>query len=337
MNRHKRRAFTLIELLVVIAIIAILVALLLPAVQQAREAARRSQCKNHLKQIGLAMMNYEDVNSTFPPATTTRGNHGTTVWLRLLPFMDQENIYNEVASVGFGHHVNYWFGSSTNANTIQVRQILDGVRIPTYRCPSSVLPDFLTWNTTTPALVTNQLWMNYAPVAGSSSHFTADKTGGLDGGHASAGGVFPGNVATRMSAVTDGLSNTILVVEQSKSYPDNRNRTANPLTGAWQGIKNSRLPNGDGTWSVTGTHNEPIPLEDCRCVNMTTIRETPNPPASGVWQEAHRCNTPASAEHVGGAHILLGDGSVRFAGESIDLTTFYNLADRDDSNILGDF
>ena len=155
MRQPIRRAFTLIELVVVIAIIAILVALLLPAVQQAREAARRSQCKSNLKQIGIAMMTYEEVNSALPPATTTRGNHGTTVWMRLLPFVEQTQLYDSVSNIGFGSHVNYWFGSNSNPNTNQVRQILDGVSIPVYRCPSSTLPEFLTWGTLSPP--TNQL------------------------------------------------------------------------------------------------------------------------------------------------------------------------------------
>lgn len=335
MRQPIRRAFTLIELLVVIAIIAILVALLLPAVQQAREAARRSQCKSNLKQIGIAMMTYEEVNSALPPATTTRGNHGTTVWMRLLPFVEQTQLYDSVSNIGFGSHVNYWFGSNSNPNTNQVRQILDGVSIPVYRCPSSTLPEFLTWATLSPP--TNQLWMNYVPVSGSNAHPTTDRTGGLGGGHSSAGGAFPGNVAVRIAEFTDGLSNTILIAEQSKRSRDNKNRTSNPLTGAWQGIKNSRIPNGDGTWSTTGVHDHNVSLQDCRCNNMTTIRESPNPQTTSLWQEAGHCNTPVASEHVGGAHMLLGDGAVRFATDTIELSIFQNLADKDDSNILGDF
>ncbi|MFM8475111.1 MAG: DUF1559 domain-containing protein, partial [Planctomycetaceae bacterium] len=101
-----RRAFTLIELLVVIAIIAILVALLLPAVQQAREAARRTQCKNNLKQIALALHNYHDVHSTFPPANVVRFDpvdgpygDGWTWHARILPFLEQTNLYQRVSDV----------------------------------------------------------------------------------------------------------------------------------------------------------------------------------------------------------------------------------------------
>src|SRR5438309_1662617 len=94
----RRRGFTLIELLVVIAIIAVLIALLLPAVQQAREAARRTQCKNNLKQLGLAMHNYHDVHSCFPPAGIFL-DQTTNVWhsfhTYLLPYIDQNNVYQE--------------------------------------------------------------------------------------------------------------------------------------------------------------------------------------------------------------------------------------------------
>ncbi|MCA9065114.1 MAG: DUF1559 domain-containing protein, partial [Planctomycetaceae bacterium] len=115
---RKRQAFTLIELLVVIAIIAILIALLLPAVQQAREAARKTQCRNNLKQIGLALHNYETTHTCFPATTYvqagTNNAHGPTAWLMLLPYADQANLYNRISNeVGWGKDfVNFWLGSA---------------------------------------------------------------------------------------------------------------------------------------------------------------------------------------------------------------------------------
>src|SRR5262245_21146945 len=130
-HRH-RRGFTLIELLVVIAIIAVLIALLLPAVQQAREAARRTQCRNNLKQIGLAIHKYAHPNTYFPPSAavhltvTTTGNNGSWgVHGRILPYLEQGNLYNNV--------------NLTIAWDFQLA--IDGLKIPSYACPSDPKSD----------------------------------------------------------------------------------------------------------------------------------------------------------------------------------------------------
>ena len=128
MNASKR-GFTLVELLVVIAIIGVLIALLLPAVQQAREAARRSQCSNNLKQIGLAMHNYHDTFGSFPSAWIQVGSSRYHAWSALiLPFMEQGNIHDKLSPD---------FGNSRSANT----EDKAGAIIDTYRCPSSTLPE----------------------------------------------------------------------------------------------------------------------------------------------------------------------------------------------------
>ena len=127
---RKRKAFTLIELLVVIAIIAILIALLLPAVQQAREAARRTQCKNNLKQLGLALHNYHDVFNTLPYGvrfSASGENWGSSFFLSLLPYVEQANAFNRV-------NMNNWPGWATNF------PVYNNLDIPGYTCPSTALP-----------------------------------------------------------------------------------------------------------------------------------------------------------------------------------------------------
>ncbi len=333
------RGFTLIELLVVIAIIAILIALLLPAVQQAREAARRTQCKNALKQMGLAIHNYADVYSMFPGATSAGINtptncfHGPSMWVKLLPYVDQAPIFNQISGIGFGCHVNFWLGHATNPATIAIRQLTDGLGVAIYRCPSTNLSEFLQVQNTSQTVV------SFAPIAGSVNHRSADRGAGVfNGSFHSAGGLFSGNDNSRFRDMTDGSSNVMVVAEQSGQITGaSNNRTAIPTSGSWMGNKNPRRPNGNGTWSSTGTHAANPETTDMRCYNTTTVRQTPNPPVGPNWQVHPACNTPIASAHEGGAQILLGDGSVRFISENVDLTLFLNLADKDDGNVLGEF
>src|SRR5512138_2911325 len=118
--RRNVRGFTLIELLVVIAIIGVLVSLLLPAVQQAREAARRSQCKNNLKQVGLALHNYHDSFNQFPPASIAPG-HSANAWVFILPYADQAPVYNKLVFTSSS----FWFGVSGGGPN---RDAMNGVK-----------------------------------------------------------------------------------------------------------------------------------------------------------------------------------------------------------------
>ena len=316
-----RRGFTLIELLVVIAIIAVLIALLLPAVQQAREAARRSQCKNNLKQLGLAMHNYHDTYGMLPLQHLGRGTHSPTAWVGLLPYIDQANAYNQLSGAGcFNSNFTWWLGS-TNTNTQNILvPILQQVKPPVYRCPSSPFAE------TTPSK--SMIWNSYVLVAGSDQHPTTDHFASGTA-YASAGGAFPGNKPCRFRDFTDGLSNTMLVAEQSNWLGmDRGNRVAAASdSGPWIGSPSTNTPNGDHTF-----------VTDTRCFNVTTVRQSPNPKTLADYQVSQRCNTPLSSAHVGGVHLLLGDGAVRFISDNVDLnSTLKPLADKDDGRVLGEF
>lgn len=217
-----RRGFTLIELLVSIAIIAVLIALLLPAVQQAREAARRTQCRNNLKQIGLALHNYHDNFQTLPPGwigvtsgqPDVSGINGWSWAARLLPQLDQGPLSNSI-------NFNLQVGSASNA-------IPRTTPLPVYRCPSDVGPDKWTIpvvNTTTP--LADLASATYAGVFGKDE---VDNCNTLASGvPCNSDGLFFLNSRVRFADVTDGLSNTLAVGERMT-------RSANGWLYTWAGV-----------------------------------------------------------------------------------------------------
>ena len=192
-----RRGFTLIELLVVIAIIAILVALLLPAVQQAREAARRTSCKNNLKQIALALHNYHDVSNCLPPAqidtgvTGARGNGFS--WQALsLPYMEKSGIYD-------GFNFNLAVTEGSNAVAVQTGPVAE------FRCPSDERPPVSTFNTS--------ITMPTTSYFGSTGSFNRTDDTGTTGGRKATNGLLCKRQLVTFANVPDGLTNTILVGE----------------------------------------------------------------------------------------------------------------------------
>lgn len=296
----KKRGFTLIELLVVIAIIAILIALLLPAVQQAREAARRSQCKNNLKQLGLAFHNYHDVHGVLPPLVVentydTNGNKESWGWgAFLLPYLDQAPLYNN-AGIGSGSSLESQAG--TNAQTI----------LTTYRCPSDIGP-------------ARGGQRNLVNAGG--SNYAAYVHHAQAGYNSSDDGCFLRNGRIGFRDVTDGLSNTALAGEVTYKL---NNVTINMK--AWAGC--AKGDNGDCIDEIGITGRWPI--------NDTTGGLDPNAEALG-------------SQHTGGAHILLGDGGVRFLSENIDFkrtaaasnstaadSTYEYLIARNDGQVIGEF
>jgi len=348
-DRKVRSGFTLIELLVVIAIIAVLIALLLPAVQQAREAARRTQCKNALKQLGLALHNHHDTYGYFPPATSqdqqpfgpAASNWGASWMVYLLPYVDQAPLYtNLIIGGGTG------YGNATNGAKF------NGVVIPVYKCSSSALPN--TTTSTVPGGAAGQMMMpHYVAISGAApsmfpagSGFTETRfanpggsAGCCSGGIISAGGGLVMNRTMNMKDIQDGTSNCAIVSEQSDFL-----YTANGAKVAW----NAAGPHGWTIgWGNTTSNFSGQTISDARTFNTTTVRYRLNQKKG--WTDAPgNCgsqgvcdntgsNIPLNSAHVGGVHVLLGDGAVRFLSDSMDMLVLAKLVTRDDGLPVGDF
>ncbi|WP_417850637.1 DUF1559 domain-containing protein [Thalassoglobus sp.] len=310
-NRRQHRGFTLIELLVVIAIIAILVALLLPAVQQAREAARRTQCKNNLKQLGLALHNYHDVHNTFPYRTGgTNTGSSTSNWGRgsgmisLLPYIDQAPLYNQISGSLTINGVTYNpFGPGPWISDYTPWQ----AKIPGLLCPSDGLH-----------ISTNSLGNNsYAFSAGDSADVLSTNPRG----------VFGVNSSIRLRGLTDGSSNTILMAE--RIFPQ-RSNDIGMVAVATSFSDTTIIPND--CRAMYSTSNRAYitgsTLRDfggdrwadggAGVSGVTTILPINSPSCTQNNHENQPGIYSSGSRHVGGAQVLLGDGSVRFISENID-------------------
>ena len=221
----KRRGFTLIELVVVIAIIAVLVALLLPAVQQAREAARRAQCKNNLKQLGLALQMYESTFTLFPPCGTSQnptGNNGwgISIWMSILPYVDQLPVYEKLDFEN-GNPSGPGFVQTTCAN----QAALSGVAPSVYLCPSSPLPAMktsgaFTFVVPTYTAISGADFLNNGLAAVGTAVNPAGVGPGTGSGTMTDNGVLiptnaPQAAKIGFRDITDGSSNQIFIGEQS--------------------------------------------------------------------------------------------------------------------------
>jgi prepilin-type N-terminal cleavage/methylation domain-containing protein len=360
----KRPAFTLVELLVVIAIIGVLVAMLLPAVQAAREAARRTSCSNNLRQIGLGVQNHHDSKKYFPPGTsedqppfgpnvpadpnmTSTGQWGASWMIYILPYIEQNSLYDRLV-IGGGTG----YGNAANG------PLYTGYQIPVYRCPSTALPELTTSSVPGSGQVMLPTVVAIAgavptlfpvvppsnrPVFNENRYFAGGSAAGCcSGGILSRGGVMTVNAKHGFQHIKDGSSNTMLVSEHADYL-----LTLNGTPQAWTAAGPHGWTIGWGYSNATFTTPTPPPITDARAFNVTTIRYRINqktgwPDAPGDCGAYGVCdntgqNIPLNSSHPGGVMALLGDGSVRFVSETIPMQLLAQLATRDDRLPVGEY
>lgn len=307
----RRTGFTLVELLVVIAIIGILIALLLPAVQAAREAARRSQCANNMKQIGLACHNYHDSFKVFPYGWDDRGSGWT---LHILPYLELGNIYDTIIFQESGP--GNWSSGSANQTACETV-------IPVFRCPSMPLDEHISYNG-----IAERVPASYRGNAGSESSSDDTSTITIPGTksleNTTQDGIFYACSTTRFAGVTDGTSNTLLVGE---SRPD-------PAF-----VKDGQ---GMDFWYIGSPQADP-----CRCdggnggTEFSEFVGTTLAPMNAFLKypglNGRLMELSFGSYHSGGAQFLMGDGNVRFISDTIDETTYLALGSRNGREVISGF
>jgi type II secretory pathway pseudopilin PulG len=325
-------------LLVVIAIIAILIALLLPAVQQAREAARRSQCKNNLKQIGLALHNYHDVFHTFPACVYSPGILPTdgivtnvTGWIMLLPYIDQAALYNQF---DFGNATGLYGGepncpdaalyptsggspslAGTNAG-IQSNVALSSRMVPAFYCPSDPGQKLHT------SACQSDSTMSPRPSVARSNYEFSVRTS-----HANvrwttdtptARAMFGSNSNCNIRDIIDGTSNSAAVVESTLELESHNWKTW--TSSGWY-----------TAGATIGDVNRPLNQRGC-CSWSTPKFSIPSTSPAKLSDGGF-----AGSLHTGGLQIVMGDGAVRFLSDAVDYNTRHNLSAIADGNLLGEF
>ncbi|MEY2727877.1 MAG: Pilin [Planctomycetota bacterium] len=322
-HKHKARGFTLIELLVVIAIIAILIALLLPAVQQAREAARRTQCKNNLKQLALAVHNYHDAHNRFP-LQAFGSLFGYSAQAQLLPYHEQANLHS---LIDFRQPL--LVGLPWNPQVNPALANAAGRALPVLLCPSDSGDPFFT-----DTFGFRWAGGNYLLNGGSGS--------GINYCSTQSDGLFWRGSNTTFRDITDGTSNTVLMAE---GLFGNRVTTATVLVNPQRQMKRVSL---GAACSVTGEQMLAAPATawDGRRASawisatgyQTLVHGflTPNSRTPDVIHHGDIVSGPRS-QHSGGAQLSLTDGSVRFVSENINAALFRDLFSRADGRVVADF
>lgn len=317
------RGFTLIELLVVIAIIAILIALLLPAVQQAREAARRTQCKNNLKQLALAAHNYADTHNSFP-LQAGASLYGYSAQAQLLPFYEQGNLHGQI---DFTQPLT--IGLAWNPQVNPVIAAVAGTRIPVLMCPSdSGNPMF------TDGFGFAWAGGNYLVNGGSGANlnYCSGKNDGL----------FWRGSNTKFRDITDGTSNTAFMAE---TLFGNRQAATTTLVNPQRQMKRVSLgspcvPTAEMLESTASTNfngsRAGIWISSTGFHTLVQAYYPPNSKNPDFGNHGEIVSGPRSL-HVGGAQLSLCDGSVRFISENVDQAIFRFVFSRDDGQVLGEF
>lgn len=344
-NSLRRPAFTLVELLVVIAIIGILVGLLLPAVQSAREAARRMSCSNNLKQIGLAMHNYESAYKRLPPGglgwinddePPLKDDDGYGFLCFLLPFLEQTNLYNQVNPNGpweQAHGINGTpmrgmaaaIASGSATPYMQARWQAATTPVPTYLCPSSPMPANAPIAYSHPGSPVGQLPLSPVFHAGQEEGLATSSYKGMGGTPFGDGSMFVKRAegdARKFGDVTDGLSNTIAVAESTYLRPDGC--ATKPCT-------NADAPVRAGDW--------PVWIGMAATDESMRITARTASPING-FTSANRMyyaidDDCAFSFHVGGAQFAFGDGSVHFISQNISMATYARLGGMNDGEVVG--
>jgi prepilin-type N-terminal cleavage/methylation domain-containing protein/prepilin-type processing-associated H-X9-DG protein len=319
--KTRRSAFTLIELLVVIAIIAVLIALLLPAVQSAREAARRAQCVNNLKQLGLALHNYHDVQGSFPLERLSGGtltNYNYSAHLRMLPYMEQTPLWNAT---------NFNLAYTDPGNTTIL-----GVKISIFVCPSD----------TTDQVPAGWAATSYKVNEGAYLPWTwgQSDTGNTNTTFAPPNGMFFVDMSFNIASITDGTSNTAAMSE----------RVIGDFSNAIVTEKSDLF--GPGTFPP----DFDTAISDCVKIDITNLTYQRISDAGAPWALSHNCETQyrhvtppnmrscmypptrifitAGSKHPGGVNVLLCDGSVRFAKDSVNLPTWRAIGTRNGGELI---
>ena len=332
-----RKGFTLVELLVVIAIIGILIAMLLPAVQAAREAARRMQCSNNVKQLALGLMNYESANGFFPPggsiAAAGSPPYGASWMVHILPYCEQNSLYERMDAAGHGAYGCYAPGNPTNART------LENVAFDFLRCPSSPLPvnganhpDEYQVNDPSSPSSNNEPYQgpNYTGISGGGYPVGYNNgtyplsfrivNSNLPDGIISEGGVLIREKTTTAAAISDGLSNTMAIGEQSDWCIETDGSK-----------RDCRSDCGHGFYFGPAPKNR-----DERSFNITCVIHRINEKSFGAFGVRNDCgsNRAIQSAHPGGAMVGFADGSVHFLNETIEVNILYDMATRNDGRTV---